>query len=146
VLIPFTFLPEAGSLSLALLYQSSVHDTNVFHPVLSFPSPNSYHKDRKNCSKRRKRGIFACTTKMDVCRTLRKGEKMIRLLTDSMLKFLTKQPAASADVKGSEKYPDIRGLVAFYPFENGTVVLADICGLPQTEEPCGTGFFGFHIH
>ena len=71
---------------------------------------------------------------------------MIRLLTDSMLKFLTKQPAASADVKGSEKYPDIRGLVAFYPFENGTVVLADICGLPQTEEPCGTGFFGFDIH
>ena len=71
---------------------------------------------------------------------------MIRLLTDSMLKFLTKQPAASADVKGSEKYPDIRGLVAFYPFENGTVVLADICGLPQTQGPCGTGFFGFHIH
>ena len=59
---------------------------------------------------------------------------MIRLLTDSMLKFLTKQPAAGADMKGSDKYPEIRGLVTFYPFENGTVVLADICGLPQAEE------------
>ena len=71
---------------------------------------------------------------------------MIRLLTDSMLKFLTAQPAAFANMEGSEKYPDIRGLVTFYPFENGTVVLADICGLPQGEEPCEIGFFGFHIH
>ena len=71
---------------------------------------------------------------------------MIRLLTDSMLKFLTKQPAAGADMKGSDKYPEIRGLVTFYPFENGTVVLADICGLPQAEGPCKTAFFGFHIH
>ncbi|HJA93514.1 MAG TPA: superoxide dismutase family protein [Candidatus Eisenbergiella merdipullorum] len=63
-----------------------------------------------------------------------------------MLKFLTVQPSACADMRGSEKYPDIRGLVTFYAFQNGTVVLADICGLPQAEGECAAGFFGFHIH
>lgn len=71
---------------------------------------------------------------------------MIRLLTDSMLKFLTDQSAAFADLEGSEKYPDIRGLVTFYAYEKGTVVMADIHGLPPGEGRCAADFFGFHIH
>lgn len=52
------------------------------------------------------------------------------------------QPMAIAAIKGSESYPDIHGRIVFYPQQNGTLVSADISGLPETED----GFFGFHIH
>lgn len=52
------------------------------------------------------------------------------------------RPAAAACVRGSGEGAQIRGTVKFYPKEYGTLVVADICGLPETE----TNFFGFHIH
>ena len=51
-------------------------------------------------------------------------------------------PAAVARVNGDEGYPDLRGMVKFVPLCDGTLVIADICGLPDSE----TGFFAFHIH
>lgn len=48
-------------------------------------------------------------------------------------------PAAVACVGGND---DLRGKVWFVPRDGGTLVIADIEGLPDTE----TGFFGFHIH
>lgn len=53
---------------------------------------------------------------------------------------------AIAMVKGSEKYPDIHGKVQFYNTINGTVVRAEITGLPKSNELCSQPVFGFHIH
>ncbi len=67
-------------------------------------------------------------------------------MTDGILRFLANQPKAFAHVKGSEHYPDVQGLVTFYDLMDGTIVMVDISGLPDTGEPCGGKFYGFHIH
>ena len=51
-------------------------------------------------------------------------------------------PAAIAHVSGGESYPELRGTVRFFPRCQGTLVVADIRGLPNSE----TSFFAFHIH
>ncbi|MDD6276813.1 MAG: superoxide dismutase family protein [Clostridia bacterium] len=55
-------------------------------------------------------------------------------------------PQAVVEIKGSEYYPDIRGKVKFYTTRFGTVVSAEVYGLPFSYEPCASRFFGFHIH
>lgn len=47
--------------------------------------------------------------------------------------------AAMACVKGEG---NLRGTVKFYPVECGTLLLAEITGLPKND----TGFFALHIH
>lgn len=49
-------------------------------------------------------------------------------------------PDAIARIRGGEEHPGIRGTVKFYRQRCGTLVEAEITGLPET------GFFGFHIH
>lgn len=49
---------------------------------------------------------------------------------------------AVAYVRGGEAYAGIRGTVRFFTRCGGTLVVADIAGLPDTD----TGFFAFHIH
>lgn len=56
---------------------------------------------------------------------------------------LSSRPAAFADIKGSEKYPEICGKVYFYSVSCKTYLLWEIHGLPK-KEPCG--IFAFHIH
>lgn len=51
-------------------------------------------------------------------------------------------PAAIAHVCGGEANPLLHGTVRFFPRCGGTMVVADVRGLPDTE----TGFFAFHIH
>ncbi len=53
-----------------------------------------------------------------------------------------KTPSAVAHIKGGDAYPGLTGTVRFYPRCGGTLVVADIAGLPDTD----TGFFAFHIH
>lgn len=60
--------------------------------------------------------------------------------------MLRSPPAAHATVKGSPKFPDINGMVFFYPLTNGTLVTAQINGLPQGTGNCPADVFGFHIH
>ncbi len=50
--------------------------------------------------------------------------------------------SAIARVEGGEAYPGLRGTVRFFSRCAGTLVVADIAGLP----PADTGFFAFHIH
>lgn len=49
---------------------------------------------------------------------------------------------AFADVRGGERASELRGQVCFETHPEGTLVTANIWGLPVSE----TGFFAFHIH
>lgn len=51
-------------------------------------------------------------------------------------------PAAAAWLQGDGAYSDLRGRVTFAPCCGGTLVTADIRGLPPSE----SDFFAFHIH
>lgn len=57
-------------------------------------------------------------------------------------------PAAMAHVAGGSAEPQITGTVSFFQRMNGTLVIADISGLPIGSEtdPCTARVFGFHIH
>lgn len=59
---------------------------------------------------------------------------------------LRSRPQASARIAGSENYPDLSGTVRFYQTKEGVIVLAEISGLPHSEQPCRDRIFGFHIH
>lgn len=53
---------------------------------------------------------------------------------------------AAATLRGSEKYPDIRGRVMFYQLPYAVLVRAEIFGLPKGTAPCENPIFAFHIH
>ena len=56
-------------------------------------------------------------------------------------------PTAVAMVSGGEKHPGIEGTVRFYQIAQGTLVLAEIVGLPAPAGKCEKSpVFGFHIH
>lgn len=63
-----------------------------------------------------------------------------------IVRLLQGLPQAVAVMNGSDAYPDIYGLVRFYQTNNGTLVFAEIAGLPKADLPCGQRIFGFHVH
>lgn len=71
---------------------------------------------------------------------------MRRELLEAMQKVVTTAPEAYSFVYGGKKYPSIKGFVYFFPLWGGTVVLADIAGLPTSEAACQEKVFAFHIH
>ena len=60
--------------------------------------------------------------------------------------LLRRRPAAYAKIRGSGNYPSINGIVKFYPTRHGTVVSAQIAGLPAPAAMCESPIFAFHIH
>lgn len=52
-------------------------------------------------------------------------------------------PQAHARIKGSKKYPDIRGNVYLYEVYNGTVLLGELMGIPEELEKKYGGFLDF---
>lgn len=64
----------------------------------------------------------------------------------SILRLLQCPPKAVAVMNGSDAYPNIYGLVRFYQSKDGTLVFAEITGLPKADLPCNQRIFGFHIH
>ena len=60
--------------------------------------------------------------------------------------LLRLRPSARAELQGSEAYPQIRGTVLFRQTPYGTLVAAELDGLPQTMGGCASPIFGFHIH
>ena len=50
------------------------------------------------------------------------------------------RPEAAANLTGAPGYENLRGQVLFYPAPGGTIVVAQVEGLP------GDGFFGIHLH
>ena len=72
---------------------------------------------------------------------------MMRDELNRVLGLLCKtMPESYALVYGSEAYPDIQGTVLFYPLWGGTLVVAEISGLPSFKGKCKEQFFGFHVH
>lgn len=56
-------------------------------------------------------------------------------------RLLLRKPCCSAEIRGSDLYPDIHGTVLFFDACQGTVVFTEIYGLPVRN-----GFFAMHIH
>lgn len=65
--------------------------------------------------------------------------KPTKMTTFILTTIINERPEAFALID-SEK--DIYGTVCFYPFQNGTIMVYEINGLPKGEK----GIFGFHIH
>lgn len=71
---------------------------------------------------------------------------MLEMMSQSVYPVLFGIPTHYAQMTGSRDYPDIGGMVMFYPYRKGTIVVADISGLPEGEGRCGGRIFGFHVH
>jgi Cu-Zn family superoxide dismutase len=78
-------------------------------------------------------------------------------MTEQAIRVLhCRQPDAYAVVKGSPDFPGIRGMVWFFEFLEGTLVCAEVSGLPQiqrmlengmyAEDECRGAMYGFHLH
>lgn len=60
--------------------------------------------------------------------------------------LLPQTPGAYAILRGSSAYPNIYGEVRFWETLYGTLVSAEVWGLPSGNSPCTNPVFGFHIH
>lgn len=63
-----------------------------------------------------------------------------------MIQNIFGKPEAYAQVRGSMQNAKIHGNIYFYGMHNGTLVIAEIYGLPNTIEKENGNFYGFHIH
>lgn len=63
-----------------------------------------------------------------------------------MIEKLNGLPEAFAEIQGSDKYPEIHGMVYFFEVYGGTIVMAELYGLPDEEMQEQGKFFAFHIH
>lgn len=64
----------------------------------------------------------------------------------NILSILRETPQALARIRGSEKYPDLKGIVTFYQTNVGVIVTTQISGLPKSTDVCSSPIFAFHIH
>ena len=64
----------------------------------------------------------------------------------SFLSVLNRRPNASAKLRGSNDYPDIKGTVNFYQTRLGVLVSAEVFGLPDCDADCCGSIFAVHIH
>lgn len=62
--------------------------------------------------------------------------------------ILNGRPAARASIKGDKAHWGLHGSAAFYPAASGTLVVAELFGLPGSGGTAGgkNGVYGFHIH
>lgn len=61
--------------------------------------------------------------------------------------LMSNKPCAMACLRGSHKFPNIRGTVRFYNAGNGkALTVFDINGLPIESIQCPQRFFAIHIH
>lgn len=65
---------------------------------------------------------------------------MFRMMSETIYPLFRGIPRGYAHINGSEEYSNIKGMVLFYPYKQGSVVVADIGGLPPQ------AILGFHIH
>lgn len=63
-----------------------------------------------------------------------------------MVEKLNGMPEAYAEIAGIEAYPDIHGMVYLFDVYEGTILMAEVYGLPDENQAENGQFFGFHIH
>jgi len=63
-----------------------------------------------------------------------------------MLENMKRKPDAYAKVKGAGNYENVHGDIYFYGVYGGTIVVAELYGLPVNNNPASGNFHGFHIH
>lgn len=56
------------------------------------------------------------------------------------------EPEAAALLRGSPDYPGLSGTVLFYPLWEGTMLLVNVNGLPDSSRACSSNIYAFHIH
>lgn len=71
---------------------------------------------------------------------------MLPSSTNMFLQSVKRMPDAFAAVHGSKDYPEISGMVYFYQINGGTLLVAEIYGLPVRQGDSVSPVFGFHIH
>lgn len=64
----------------------------------------------------------------------------------SMVSVLAECPCAAAVVKGDDEYKTVFGIVRFFQTKYGTLVAAEINGLPEGAGDCDQPVIGMHIH
>lgn len=55
-------------------------------------------------------------------------------------------PYARANIAGGKENPNLHGRVDFYPCRKGTLVIAELWGLPYGKEKCSENICALHIH
>lgn len=55
-------------------------------------------------------------------------------------------PDATAMIRGSEKYPLLKGVAQLYQQPHGVLVVVEVMGLPTTMNKCKGGIHAVHIH
>ena len=60
--------------------------------------------------------------------------------------ILRRLPDAVAVMRGNQANGKIHGTVKFYQVARGVLIVADILGLPSSDEQCKNNIFAFHIH
>ena len=66
--------------------------------------------------------------------------------TGRLIYVMHRRPDAMAQMRGSDKYPELRGTVMFYALRSAVLVRAQITGLPNPRGACESPVFAFHLH
>lgn len=64
----------------------------------------------------------------------------------NLCSVLSRKADAAACIRGSGKYPCIKGSMQFYKLCGSVLVKTEIDGLPFGKKPCCQPVFAFHIH
>lgn len=76
----------------------------------------------------------------------KRNAMMLEMISQHIYPVLFGPPEHYAQIYGSKEFPEIGGMVMFYRFRKGTIVVADILGLPTGDGRCDGRIFGFHVH
>lgn len=69
-----------------------------------------------------------------------------RFRNKSMPTILGGLPTARANISGDAAHPLLYGNVDFFPHQSGTLVVAELWGLPHDAAKCAPNLFAMHIH
>lgn len=63
-----------------------------------------------------------------------------------MVQFMNETADAYAQIRGDAGHSKIKGNIYFFEMYGGTLVVAEVEGLPNAENAPNANFYGFHIH
>ncbi len=65
---------------------------------------------------------------------------------DMLWNIFSEMPDATAHIRGSSKYPDIKGVAQLYQLRQGVLMVVEVMGLPFLDQSCKGGIHALHIH